>query len=114
MDKGMSSPPPPPPGFVPAPPPPPPYSGPPQPNVVYVVPQFSSQSQRMTCPHCHTDINTRVENTANTRTHLFALLLCVFGLWCCAPIPYCVDNCMSQKHYCPSCNIYLGQSNPAA
>ncbi|XP_076248639.1 lipopolysaccharide-induced tumor necrosis factor-alpha factor homolog [Calliopsis andreniformis] len=116
MDKSM--PPPPPPGFVPgphydvnSPPPPPPYHDG-QPSVVIVgARQFGSDSQRMTCPYCRSSISTSIETEANTKTHLFALLLCVFGLWCCAPCPYCMDTCLVKRHYCPSCKAFLGESN---
>ncbi|XP_046823257.1 lipopolysaccharide-induced tumor necrosis factor-alpha factor homolog [Vespa crabro] len=107
----------PPPGFVP----PPAYnlSGPPPPvppqqhqNVI-IVPgtSFGSTTQPMTCPYCGSSISTCVESESNTKTHLFALLLCLVGCWCCAPIPYCMDSCLVQKHYCPSCRAFLGQSS---
>ncbi|XP_076650197.1 lipopolysaccharide-induced tumor necrosis factor-alpha factor homolog [Halictus rubicundus] len=111
MDKGMS---PPPPGFTTAPPvgsygPPPSYNDG-QPNVVIVgAQQFGPESQSMTCPHCRAQISTRVENESTSKTHLFALLLCVFGLWCCVPCPYCINSCMTQMHYCPACNAFLGK-----
>ncbi|XP_077263711.1 lipopolysaccharide-induced tumor necrosis factor-alpha factor homolog isoform X1 [Temnothorax americanus] len=71
---------------------------------------FSNESQRMTCPHCHADISTRVISEANTKTHLIALVLCLFGCCCCAPFPYCMDSCLVHKHYCPTCNTFLGES----
>lgn len=37
-------------------------------------------SQVMQCPSCHSTISTRVDSEAVTKTHLMALLLCVFGL----------------------------------
>ncbi|XP_029043983.1 lipopolysaccharide-induced tumor necrosis factor-alpha factor homolog isoform X1 [Osmia bicornis bicornis] len=107
MSKGMSAPPPP--GFVPPPAPPSYHDG--RPNVVVIgAPQFDSEPQRLTCPHCHANISTEIQTQANTRTHLFALLLCVTGLWCCAPCPYCIDSCQTKKHYCPACKAYLGES----
>ncbi|XP_033329851.2 lipopolysaccharide-induced tumor necrosis factor-alpha factor homolog [Megalopta genalis] len=113
MDKGM---PPPAPGFATGPTPPPSYGAPPphyndgQPSVIVVgSQQFGPESQRMTCPRCRAEISTRVETESNTKTHLFALLLCVFGLWCCVPCPYCINSCMTQNHYCPSCGSFLGK-----
>jgi len=110
---------PPPPGFAP----PPPYTegqpmAPPhiahqhQPQVVVVTraaANFGPESTPMTCPHCQASISTRVTADANTKTHLFALLLCIVGLWCCVPCPYCMDGCLVKKHFCPACNTYLGQ-----
>ncbi|XP_033223208.1 lipopolysaccharide-induced tumor necrosis factor-alpha factor homolog [Belonocnema kinseyi] len=110
---------PPPPGFAPPPSsgfaPPPSYAdaNPPlQPNVVIIgtrVNAFGPSSQPMTCPYCHASISTRVESDPSTKTHLFALMLCLIGCWPCAPCPYCMDTCLAQKHFCPSCNAYLGQ-----
>ncbi|KAH0535467.1 lipopolysaccharide-induced tumor necrosis factor-alpha factor homolog [Cotesia glomerata] len=102
---------PPPPGFAP----PPPYSaGAPQPpsqgpGVIFIQQTtFGPDTMRLNCPHCHADISTRVETEPSTKTHLFALLLCLVGCWCCAPCPYCMDSCLVKKHYCPSCSQYLG------
>ncbi|XP_063911096.1 lipopolysaccharide-induced tumor necrosis factor-alpha factor homolog [Zophobas morio] len=64
--------------------------------------------QHMICPSCHAQITTSVKTEPNTKTHLFALLLCLFQCWLCCCIPYCVDSCQSQNHYCPSCGAYLG------
>ncbi|KAJ8970701.1 hypothetical protein NQ317_000599 [Molorchus minor] len=61
------------------------------------------------CPSCHAQITTTVETEATTKTHLFALLLCLFGCYPCCCIPYCVDSCQSQNHYCPNCRAYLGK-----
>ncbi|XP_015599907.1 lipopolysaccharide-induced tumor necrosis factor-alpha factor homolog isoform X2 [Cephus cinctus] len=105
---------PPPPGFAP----PPPYSGPPpmnpghmaQPNIIIMQnPNLGPDTQPMTCPHCHANISTRVVQESSTKTHLFALLLCLMGCWPCAPCPYCMDSCLATKHYCPACNAFLGQ-----
>ncbi|CAL1687489.1 unnamed protein product [Lasius platythorax] len=97
----------PPPYPYPQPPPPPPQ----QPYTVIITEAaFGPETQHMVCPHCRVNISTNVETEANIKTHLFALLLCVLGLWCFAPCPYCMDNCMVKKHYCPSCGSYLGTS----
>ncbi|XP_066247642.1 lipopolysaccharide-induced tumor necrosis factor-alpha factor homolog [Euwallacea similis] len=60
------------------------------------------------CPFCHSSIVSTVETEANTKTHLFALLLCVFGCWPCCLIPYCMESCQSKKHFCPNCRAFLG------
>ncbi|XP_076171163.1 lipopolysaccharide-induced tumor necrosis factor-alpha factor homolog [Ptiloglossa arizonensis] len=115
MEKNIP-PPPPPVGFVSGPsfiqpPPPPPYNDG-QPSVVIVGnTHFGSESQRVRCSSCHADISTSIETEANMKTHMIALLLCVFGFWCCAPCPYCMDSCLVKKHYCPACKAYLGQSD---
>ncbi|XP_012279489.1 lipopolysaccharide-induced tumor necrosis factor-alpha factor homolog [Orussus abietinus] len=104
MDKNA----PPPPGFMP----PPPYTShvPPQPGVVIIQTQtFGPDTMPMTCPFCHATISTRVMQESGTKTHMFALILCLIGCWPCAPFPYCIDSCLIKKHYCPACNAFLGQ-----
>lgn len=86
---------PPQPGFTPAqtyqpgqPYPPPPqqnYPPPPQQSTVIIqtttrpnlVP-IGNEPTRVTCPSCHADILTSVKHTANSRTHCWALVLCLF------------------------------------
>ncbi|KAI4493254.1 hypothetical protein M0802_009542 [Mischocyttarus mexicanus] len=111
MDKSAPQP-----GFVPPSglSPPPPYAGgpSPQPNVIIVSNEaYGSEPRVMRCPHCGQNISTRVDTEANTKTHLFALLLCLVGCWPCVCIPYCMDTCLVKKHYCPSCGVFLGQSS---
>ncbi|XP_065348425.1 lipopolysaccharide-induced tumor necrosis factor-alpha factor homolog [Cloeon dipterum] len=68
-------------------------------------------SSRYECPSCKGDIRTRVEYKTGTKTHLIAALLCLFGCWCCVPIPYCCSNdCKDAHHYCPHCDAYIGIS----
>lgn len=113
---------------------PPPYTaappGPPPPHVVGVVQQptttiihtnmgaavvpvvvgtrMGPKPTIVVCKSCNQQLQTRVELKSSMRTHLFALLLCLFGCWPCACIPYCVDSCKNADHYCPNCNAYIG------
>ncbi|CAB3256673.1 unnamed protein product [Arctia plantaginis] len=100
---------------------PPPYSeypGPaPQPQTyvaapvvmpVVVASRMGPEPTPFVCKSCHAQIVTRIETKPTTKTHLFALLLCVIGCWPCVCIPYCVDSCNNTNHYCPNCNAYLG------
>ncbi|KAL4713544.1 hypothetical protein ACJJTC_007782 [Scirpophaga incertulas] len=107
---------------------PPAYEGPPPPqpttttNVTYISPAatvmipvatvnlMGSQPSSLVCKSCNAQIITRTEAKPTTKTHLFALLLCVLGLWCCVCVPYCMDSCQSIDHYCPNCNAYIGSS----
>lgn len=86
----------------------PPPQPPQQPSIIITGGSFGPETQHMVCPHCRANISTRVETEASSKTHLFALLLCVLGCWCCAPCPYCTDSCLVKKHYCPACGNYLG------
>ncbi|CAH2979558.1 unnamed protein product [Chilo suppressalis] len=107
-------------------PPPPPYQGPPpamQPGPsgttyvtatpvvvapINVVRIMGSAPSSYICKSCNMNIITRTEVKPATKTHLFALLLCVLGLWPCVCVPYCVDSCQSIDHYCPNCSAYIG------
>ncbi|XP_059060203.1 lipopolysaccharide-induced tumor necrosis factor-alpha factor homolog [Achroia grisella] len=60
------------------------------------------------CRSCHQETTTRVRRNPTIRTHLMAILLCVFGLWFCACLPYCADTCLNLDHYCTNCDAYLG------
>ncbi|XP_071446543.1 lipopolysaccharide-induced tumor necrosis factor-alpha factor homolog isoform X2 [Hetaerina americana] len=62
----------------------------------------------VTCPSCHAVVHTRVDHEPSSRTHMFAVLLCIFGLWPCCLFPYCMDSCQNSMHYCPACGSYLG------
>ncbi|XP_026313853.1 lipopolysaccharide-induced tumor necrosis factor-alpha factor homolog [Hyposmocoma kahamanoa] len=62
----------------------------------------------MTCRSCGAKIVTRMEFNPTTKTHLMALFLCCFGLWCCVCLPYCMDSCQNADHYCPNCNAFIG------
>ncbi|CAH0397309.1 unnamed protein product [Chilo suppressalis] len=73
-------------------------------NVVAVGPKPS----QVTCPSCRATIVTRVDHKATTKTHVIALILCLFLCWPCVCVPYCMDSCQNADHYCPNCNSYLG------
>lgn len=70
--------------------------------------QMGPLPTRLTCRSCNEQITTRIEQKASMRTHMMALLLCVFGLWPCVCIPYCMDSCMNVDHYCTNCGAYIG------
>ncbi|XP_021934130.1 lipopolysaccharide-induced tumor necrosis factor-alpha factor-like isoform X2 [Zootermopsis nevadensis] len=77
------------------------------PTVIVQAPMLGSAPCNLQCPSCHASVQTRVDYEPNTKTHLFALLLCL--ICCpCALIPYCTDSCKSANHYCPSCGTFLG------
>ncbi|XP_004927940.4 lipopolysaccharide-induced tumor necrosis factor-alpha factor homolog isoform X5 [Bombyx mori] len=104
---------------------PPPYNYQPQqvpyanvPIVPVVAPQqfvtvvqarpMGPEPSSLTCPSCTAVIVTRVQHDASSKTHLFALILCLIGCWPCACIPYCMESCQNATHYCPNCNAYIG------
>ncbi|KAK9718507.1 LITAF-like zinc ribbon domain [Popillia japonica] len=94
--------------------PPPVIVGQPQPYAtpqqVFVGPtiHYGPESQSIQCPHCRSQILTKVETETTTRTHLVAVLMCACCCWLCAWLPYCMDSCKNKNHYCPSCGAFLG------
>ncbi|KAJ8724901.1 hypothetical protein PYW07_015859 [Mythimna separata] len=74
---------------------------------VLVNQQMGSKPTPTTCPSCNQEIITRVEYKATTKTHLFAVLLCIV-FWPCVCLPYCIDSCRNADHYCPNCSAYIG------
>ncbi|XP_047989527.1 lipopolysaccharide-induced tumor necrosis factor-alpha factor-like [Leguminivora glycinivorella] len=102
---------------------PPPYSGyppgppgPPPVQVTHVVPGaviiqhqiVGPDSTLITCRSCHQSVITRIDRRPSTRTHVIALLLCLFGFWPCVCLPYCMDSCLNTDHYCTNCGAFIG------
>uniref|UniRef100_A0A1L8E2W4 Putative lipopolysaccharide-induced tumor necrosis factor-alpha factor n=1 Tax=Nyssomyia neivai TaxID=330878 RepID=A0A1L8E2W4_9DIPT len=87
---------------------PPPIVTQPTATTIIMPPQVGPDPTMITCPSCQSTVVTRMEYEPNTRTHICALLLCVFCCWPCVCVPYCVDSCQSGNHYCPSCGAYVG------
>ncbi|XP_037877290.1 lipopolysaccharide-induced tumor necrosis factor-alpha factor homolog [Bombyx mori] len=115
-------------GYAPPPQNPPPYNNQTQPGLYPAVPsvapappqqfvtvvpaqQMGPEPTNTSCPSCSAAIVTRVDHVPVTKTHLFALLLCLIGCCPCACIPYCTDSCKDANHYCPNCNAYIGSYN---
>ncbi|KAF5300642.1 hypothetical protein FQA39_LY11103 [Lamprigera yunnana] len=69
---------------------------------------FGPNPQLFTCPFCHVTSQTNIKKQATTKTHLFALLMCIFLCWPCCLIPYCVDSCQDKHHYCSNCGAFVG------
>ncbi|KAK5642965.1 hypothetical protein RI129_009132 [Pyrocoelia pectoralis] len=89
------------------------FQQPQAPQVVMVSPPtvFGPNPLPLTCAHCHKQVTSRVQSESATKTHLFALILCLVGCIPCCLIPYCMDSCQSQNHYCSHCNAFLGSYN---
>jgi len=77
-------------------------------NIVILPLEMGGESRRMTCPHCQAEISTTVIYKDGRMTHIAALILCLFGCYCCCCIPYCMDSCKDAEHECPNCHRHLG------
>ncbi|BET01638.1 lipopolysaccharide-induced tumor necrosis factor-alpha factor homolog [Nesidiocoris tenuis] len=90
---------------------PPPYGmaipPPPMPQVQVIHTSFGPEPQPLVCPHCQSQVTTRVNVQPTTKTHLAALIICLL-CFPCFFVPYCCDSCQSTNHYCPRCNVFLG------
>lgn len=85
---------------------PPPY-GMNLPSAQVIMTNFGPNPTIAVCPSCNKSVSSRVDHEATTKTHLFALLLCL--IFCpCGILPYCMDSCQATNHYCPNCGAYLG------
>ncbi|XP_053962590.1 lipopolysaccharide-induced tumor necrosis factor-alpha factor-like isoform X3 [Anastrepha ludens] len=68
----------------------------------------SSEPTRIVCPSCHAQVLTTVKHQVTTRTHVWALILCLICCWPCVCVPYCMNSCQNANHYCPNCNAFIG------
>ncbi|KAF5289129.1 hypothetical protein FQR65_LT02018 [Abscondita terminalis] len=68
--------------------------------------------QPHTCSYCNAITATKVTSMATTKTHLWALCLCLFLCWPCVCMPYCLNSCRIQNHYCGNCGTFIGTYNP--
>ena len=87
-------------------------AAPPPPNQTYIYvsePSLGPRPSRLTCPHCHQQVVSRVKPVSGLLTWLLAGGCVLFGcvLGCCL-IPFCMDDCQDCEHYCPNCNHFLG------
>lgn len=90
------------------PPPQPPIVSEPVSHTVIVTPAVGPDPTMVCCPSCRQTVVSRMEYENSTRTHVAAGLCCIFGLWVCCCLPYCMDSCRNGNHYCPNCGSFLG------
>ncbi|CAB4069007.1 LITAF [Lepeophtheirus salmonis] len=86
---------------------PPANIAPPLVQQVIVNPNFGSEPQNSFCATCQTNVNSSISTEASSMAWIACVLLCCFGCWPCACIPFCV--CQKTKHHCPNCKTFLGE-----
>ncbi|XP_053676155.1 lipopolysaccharide-induced tumor necrosis factor-alpha factor homolog [Anopheles nili] len=69
--------------------------------------EVGPDSMQITCPTCHSMVQTTVKRESTNSTHLWALVLCIL---CCPLVwlPYFCNSCQDANHYCPKCNTFIG------
>ena len=67
-----------------------------------------TQSVFCECPSCFQPTHTRVEVENSPMQWILCLVMCIFGLWCCCFIPFCVDSLKAGNHYCTNCASSIG------
>ncbi|XP_059611210.1 lipopolysaccharide-induced tumor necrosis factor-alpha factor homolog [Phlebotomus argentipes] len=77
-------------------------------TVIVTSPAVGPSSTGIVCPSCRLSVMTNVRTESTTRTHVIAILLCVFLCWPCVCVPYCMDSCKNANHYCPNCGSFIG------
>lgn len=86
-----------------------PYGQYPGQNTTIIVPNFGSESTRMTCPSCRCVIQTSTNKKLSSTGWWSVLCLCCFCCCIGGLIPCCMDSCNNVKHSCPKCGSYLGE-----
>merc|ERR1712062_343368 len=73
--------------------------------------QLGPHPANVTCSRCKSSIQTRVESEPSPTAWIIGGILCVFGFWCCACIPCCVDSLKAVTHTCPNpdCKAFIGR-----
>jgi len=80
----------------------------PQQVVVVTNTRWSPNPMTITCPFCRANVTTSISSEPGAMAWIVGGLLCVFGFWCCACIPCCIDSLKDVKHTCPNCKKFLG------
>ncbi|PAA79149.1 hypothetical protein BOX15_Mlig009274g1 [Macrostomum lignano] len=73
-----------------------------------IIREFGPYPSSIECPFCRCHVLTSVSYTPGCLAWLSGSLLCLFGLWPCACIPCCINDCQDARHFCPHCGQYLG------
>ena len=87
-----------------------PGMAPAQPMVIQqAAPAGGKFPRQMACPHCTSNITTRVGKKTSIMQWLACCLIFWFfggtgiGLLCCF-VPFCIEDCYEFKHDCPNCS----------
>ena len=62
---------------------------------------------QMFCQNCNEMVTSEVTYKSGNAAIIIGLILCIFGFWCCACIPCCIDGMKDAQHRCPRCHSLL-------
>eukprot|EP01029_Cantina_marsupialis_P012548 TRINITY_DN27719_c1_g1_i1.p1 TRINITY_DN27719_c1_g1~~TRINITY_DN27719_c1_g1_i1.p1 ORF type:complete len:119 (-),score=23.88 TRINITY_DN27719_c1_g1_i1:264-620(-) len=64
---------------------------------------------RIRCPQCGSDVTTSTIVETGTGTWVIAGAMCIFGLWPCCLLPFCIEGAKDVVHQCPQCSAVVGE-----
>jgi len=100
-------------------PPPPAYPGPQESTKTapyqvpgYNVVVFGQESVNTTCKNCNNQISTNVESSISGSGWTWAIVCCCLGSWIASCLVNCLPGFRKYTHFCPLCNIIVGEVEP--
>ncbi|KAI8588777.1 LITAF-like zinc ribbon domain-containing protein [Geranomyces variabilis] len=82
-----------------------------QPTALVVMSQLQNGPSPIVCPFCQNMVTTVTTPVTGTITWVAAGFCCLFGVCCCAWIPFVADGLQDTEHTCPQCSRRLGIKN---
>ena len=71
---------------------------------------YGDKPVQCTCPHCNAVIVSRIERKTGLLVWVIFGILLLFGCWLgCCLIPFCVSDLKDVEHYCPQCQMLIGE-----
>lgn len=70
---------------------------------------WTKDTQIADCQFCGQRIHTVTYKESGTGTWIVAGVLCCFGCWCCAWMPFADFGCKDVEHQCQNCYRIIGE-----
>ena len=78
----------------------------------WTTPNLEKVSVHTRCKTCRNEIYTRVEGKVSQNGIAWAILCCCFGSFLLSLLVFCLDGFKVYRHFCPSCNAFIGEFSP--